>query len=531
MMVSKTYFGAGAGIICVAALFNMACGSRGTDGLTVSVTKDVHPVLIRNDRNVLMQMTIDSKRTTPAQLQSVEVALDGSTDINDLDSVELYYTGSKPEFGSEFRFGQPAQPSAKLSFQGTQDLQPGTNVLLLSCKLKPSADLSHKVAAKLTSVSIGGGIIQPEAAASGVSRRIGIALRKHNDDGVHTYRIPSLATGPKGTLYVVYDMRRRMSRDLQEDIDIGLSRSTDGGRTWEPVRVIMDMGEYGKLPPEQNGVSDPGIVVDQKTGEIFVFAVWMWGKPGKHQWKDDGSEPGFEIGKSAQLMMVRSKDDGLTWTKPENLTRKLKKQAWWLLAPAPQQGINLPDGKLVMPVQGRDEKGVPFATIMVSANHGAAWTVGAPAFSGGNECQAAQLSDGSIMLNMRNDHERLRAVYITKDLGKTWQPHETNRKTLIEPNCNASLRAVDYKQGSETKRLLLFSNPHSQTARVNQTIQVSFDDGRTWPEKNHLLLDQGKGRGYPSISRVDDGHIGIVYEGSTADLVFEKIALTELVER
>ena len=252
-------------------------------------------------------------------------------------------------------------------------------------------------------------------------RRIGIALRKHNDDGVHTYRIPSLATTPKGTLLSVYDMRRRMSRDLQEDIDIGLSRSTDGGRTWEPVRVIMDMGEYGKLPQEQNGVSDPGIIVDQKTGEIFVFAVWMWGKPGKHQWNEDGSEPGFEIGKSAQLMMVRSKDDGLTWTKPENLTRKLKKAAWWLLAPAPQQGINLADGTLVLPAQGRDEKGVPFATIMFSRDHGATWVVGTPAFSGGNECQAVELSDGSIMLNMRNDHERYRAVYVTKDLGKSWQ--------------------------------------------------------------------------------------------------------------
>ena len=139
-------------------------------------------------------------------------------------------------------------------------------------------------------------------------------------------------------------------------------------------------------------------------------------------------------------MMVRSKDDGLTWTKPENLTRKLKKEAWWLLAPSPQQGINLADGTLVMPAQGRDEKGEPFATIMISRDHGATWTVGTPAYSGGNECQAVQLGDGSIMLNMRNDHERYRAVYVTKDLGKTWQPHETNRKTLIEPNCNGSLR-------------------------------------------------------------------------------------------
>ena len=137
-------------------------------------------------------------------------------------------------------------------------------------------------------------------------------------------------------------------RDLQEDIDIGLSRSTDGGQTWEPPRVIMDMGEYGGLPQEQNGCSDPGIIVDRQTGEIFCFAVWMWGKPGKHQWTGDGSEPGYKIGKSAQFLMVRSTDDGITWSTPANLTRQLKSAEWWL-RPSPQQGIQLTDGTSVMP--------------------------------------------------------------------------------------------------------------------------------------------------------------------------------------
>ena len=526
-MLHRTYHVA---MVCSLALGLAACGQRATEGLTATVTQHVHPVLIRNDHNVVMQVVIDSKRATPARLQSVEFNLDGATDMNDLESLELYQTGAKSEFAADAAFGERAAPAAKISFRGDLPLQAGANVFWLSCKLKPSADLSHKVGAALTSIGTGGETLKPAGPAAVAPRRIGIALRKHNDDGVHTYRIPSLATGPKGTLYSVYDMRRRKSRDLQEDIDIGLSRSTDGGKTWDPVRVIMDMGTYGSKPAEENGVSDPGIVVDQKTSEIFVFAVWMWGKPGKHQWNGDGSEPGFEIGKSAQLMMVRSKDDGLTWTKPDNLTRKLKKEAWWLLAPSPQQGINLADGTLVLPAQGRDEKGVPFATLMVSHDHGANWTVGTPAYSGGNECQAVELGDGSVMLNMRNDHERFRAVYLTKDLGKTWQPHETNRKTLIEPNCNASLRRVDFQQGSDSKHVLLFANPQSQTARVNQTIQVSFDDGRTWPKKNHLMLDEGKGRGYPSLSRVDDTHVGIVYEGSAADLVFEKFSLDELLK-
>jgi len=499
------------------AMLLSSCGGA-TDGLTATIGQPVHPVLIRNDQNTLVQITIDSKRTSPAKLESLEFSLAGTDSLDDLEALEVFH--------GDTRFGETVKPSAKVAFRVSQPLQPGANVFSLSCRLKPEADLGHKVAAAVTAIGVEGGSLALTNQPAAQKRRIGIALRKHNDDGVHTHRIPALATGPKGTLYSVYDLRRRKSRDLQEDIDIGLSRSTDGGKKWEPPKVIMDMGEYGKKPQEENGVSDPGIVVDQKTGEIFVFAVWMWGKPGKHQWKGDGSEAGFEIGKCAQLMLVRSKDDGLTWTKPENLTRKLKKEAWWLLAPAPQQGINLPDGTLVLPVQGRDEKGDTFATIMSSRDHGTSWTVGAPAFSGGNECQAAQLGDGSIMLNIRNDHERFRAVFVTNDLGKTWQAHETNRKTLIEPNCNASLRRIDRKGG---EHVLLFANPQSQTARVNHTIQVSFDDGRTWPEKNRLLLDEGRGRGYPSISQIDADHIGIVYEGSRADLTFEKIALDELL--
>jgi hypothetical protein len=61
--------------------------------------------------------------------------------------------------------------------------------------------------------------------------------------------------------------------------------------------------------------------VDRNTGKIFCTAVWMWGKLGTHQWMAGGSDQGFEIGKSAQFLMVSSEDDDLTWSAPENLTR------------------------------------------------------------------------------------------------------------------------------------------------------------------------------------------------------------------
>jgi sialidase-1 len=499
--------------------------------VNATAAQRVHPVLIRNEHSALMRLTVQVKQQD-VKATSFAFSLRGTDDKNDIESLQMFYTGDQGEFSPRSSFGDPAKPADNPTFCGNQKLQPGANVFWLSCRLDPTADLSHQVDAVCTSIRTSAGNVTPSDDTPGVRKRIGIALRKHNDGGVHTYRIPALATSPKGTLLCVYDMRRRTSRDLQEDIDIGLSRSTDGGRTWEPPRVIMDMGAYGGLPQEQNGCSDPGIIVDQSTGEIFCAAVWMWGKPGKHQWNEDGSEPGYEIGKTAQFLMVRSKDEGLTWTKPENMTRKLKKEEWVLFAPSPQQGITLRDGTLVMPSQGRDEKDRHFSTITISRDHGVTWTVGSPLAIGNTECQAAQLSDGAIMLNARTDGPtKFRSVYVTADLGKTWRQHETHRLALIEPNCNGSLYRLDYQDDGQPKHILLFANPHSREGRTHHTIQVSLDDGRTWPEKHKTLLDEGRGRGYPSISRIDDGHIGIVYEGSQADLVFERFSLEELLRR
>ena len=101
-------------------------------------------------------------------------------------------------------------------------------------------------------------------AAPGNSLRIAHCIHKKGQHDCHTFRIPAMAVTPNGTLLAVYDMRYNSSRDLQEHIDIGLSRSTDGGETWSKPTPIMDMGEYGGKPQKENGCSDPGILVDSE---------------------------------------------------------------------------------------------------------------------------------------------------------------------------------------------------------------------------------------------------------------------------
>ena len=361
----------------------------------------------------------------------------------------------------------------------------------------------------------------------GNERKVTI-IHKQGQFECHTFRIPAMVATNKGTLLGVYDMRYTSSRDLQGHMDIGLSRSTDGGNNWARPVSIMDMKKYGDLPEDQNGCSDPNILVDRTTGEIFVSAVWTHGKPGTHQWRGKGSEPGYSINKSSQFMIVRSIDDGLTWSTPENWTKKLKDPKWHLFAPAPGNGITLSNGTLVMPTQGRDAVGRPFSNLMWSEDHGKNWTLSEHARSNTTECAVVELSNGSLMLNMRDNRNRSdksktngRAVSVTLDMGKSWSVHPSDHKALPEPVCVASLLSHDLPDG---RRALFFSNPNSKQRREKMTVRMSLDGGQTWPRS--ILLDQ-KGGAYSSLAMVDEKTLGILYESSVADMVFQKMNLSE----
>ena len=94
----------------------------------------------------------------------------------------------------------------------------------------------------------------------------------------------------------------------------------------------------------------------------------------------------------------------------------------------------------------------------------------------------------------------------------------------------ASIHRHAYTVGGKKKSLLVFSNPNSKRGRDHLTLKVSFDDGLTWPRTHWILLDELKSRGYSCLTSVDEKTIGIVYESSQADLVFQKISLAELLK-
>ena len=193
---------------------------------------------------------------------------------------------------------------------------------------------------------------------------------------------------------------------------------------------------------------------------------------------------------------------------------------------------------LVFPAQGRREDATNFSTIIYSKDGGKTWQSGNPAIADhnvhSNECMCVQLADGSIMLNMRssknrgNHEENGRLVAITRDLGQTWEEHPTSGHVLTEPTCQGSILKHMYRKvdGSQ-EELLFFFNPNDPDKRVHHSIRCSHDEGMTWPEV--LEVDEGQGAGYSCMVSVDNETIGVIYEGSGANLVYQQIKISDII--
>ena len=351
--------------------------------------------------------------------------------------------------------------------------------------------------------------------------RLACVVRTGGDDNIAAYRIPGLVTTRSGALAAVYDIRHASARDLQGDIEIGVSRSTDGGLHWEPMRIAMTMGESGGLPRAENGVGDPCILLDETTGDLMIFAAWVHGKGGKTAWWSAGA--GFEPADTPQLLMVRSEDEGQSWSTPVNLTRQVKQSQWLFTFQAPGRGITMADGTLVVPFQHQEPDRTPEAGIMYSSDHGRTWHVSTSAKTNTTESQVAETGPGRLLLSIRDNRGTGRAMYETLDLGKTWKPHVSDGR-LPDPVCMASLLHVPAKDNSLGRDILLFANPADPKDRRNMTLRISYDGGVTWP--GAVLLDEGEGWGYSCLTMIDPATVGILYESSQAHITFQAVPLS-----
>ncbi|MCX8037294.1 MAG: glycoside hydrolase [Candidatus Sumerlaeia bacterium] len=315
------------------------------------------------------------------------------------------------------------------------------------------------------------------------------------EGGYHTYRIPALIVTKKGTVLAFCEARKHSASDTG-DIDTVVRRSTDGGRTWQPLQMVWDDGP--------NTAGNPCPVVDRDTGTIWLPLTHNLGTDTEKQIAARESKG------TRTVWMTKSTNDGATWAKPWEITATTKRPNWTWYATGPGIGIQLKSGRLVIPCDNKEaDSKEEQSHIIYSDDHGATWQLGGVVTPNVNECQVVELRDGSLMLNMRSyTGKNRREIAYSRDGGLTWTPPQTD-PNLIEPVCQASLIAHAGRVGNQANQfVLLFSNPAS-TKRENMTVRASFDEGKTWPVGRSLYAGPSA---YSCLAVLPDGTIGCLYE-------------------
>jgi sialidase-1 len=500
-------------------------------GVQVSVQNLVVPLMKGLAHNPVMRVRIYVPEGQQLSTRTVQLQLDRPA-LAAIEKLEVLARNEKQRgFWDSAQLVSTVTPSAAtLHLPLPADLKAGLHTYWVSAALKPSADIDKKVSLRAVSLTAGNGKVFTVTNTSDqigeapvYTRRLGVVVRKAWDDSVHTYRIPGMVTTDRGTLIAVYDIRYNHSGDLPANIDVGMSRSTDGGRTWEPMKIIMDMGP----PHENNGVGDPAVLFDLVTRKLWVAALWSKGNR-----SIAGSMPGLSPDTTGQFVLTSSDDDGRTWSAPYSITNQVKNPAWHLYFNGPGNGITMHNGTLVFPSQYWDESkkpGIPHSSIVYSEDHGKTWKSGIGAKSNTTESQVVETTPGTLMLNMRDNRGRFRSVATTTDMGKTWVEHPTSQEALPDPVCMASFIKAHLQLKGRPADVLFFSNVATQAGRQNTTIKASLDLGESWKEQNQVLLDSRRNFGYSALTKIDDRTIGILYEGER-DLYFLRVPVEEIIQ-
>jgi len=304
-------------------------------------------------------------------------------------------------------------------------------------------------------------------------------------EGVACYRIPAIVTAVNGDLIAAIDERVPSCGDLKwsKDINIIARRSSDNGMTWTEVEVVVDF-PFGK------SASDPSMIVDEVTGEIFLFYNYM----------DLDKEKDVYY-----LHVVKSSDHGKSWSAPVDITSQISKPEWHdnFKFITSGRGYQTKTGELIHCMVNLDNGMHVFG----SNDHGKSWYLIDTPIKPADESKIIELVDGSWMINSRVKDQGLRFIHLSDNHGKSWKSYPDSN--LIDPGCNASVVRYTSIENGDDKNRLLFSNAKMTKGRMNMTVRISYDEGKTWSDGKTIYPG---GSAYSSLTILKNGDIGLFFE-------------------
>lgn len=341
-------------------------------------------------------------------------------------------------------------------------------------------------------------------------------------DGHQSYRIPAIIGLPGGDLLAFCEGRVDNAGDFG-DINLVMKRSHDNGKTWSSMETIVDNDtlQAGNPAPVVD-LADP----QYPQGRIFLFY-------------NTGNNHEGEVRKGhglREVWYITSTDGGKTWSEPVNITTHVHRpnqpqanpdygfqEDWRSYANAPGHAMQFREGKFKgrIFVPANHSAGDPQPQFRDYAahgyytdDHGKTFHLGeSVSIPGSNESTATELSDGRLMMNVRNQRGdiRQRIVAISSTGGASWDTVYFDHN-LPDPVNEGSILTIGKSKG---KNILAFTNAALPDRRDNLTLRISFNDGKTW--KTTIPIDKSNNNdesytAYSDLVKLDSHTVGILYE-------------------
>ena len=295
---------------------------------------------------------------------------------------------------------------------------------------------------------------------------------------------PSIAITPKGRIYAVWYAGGVCEPHIENFSD--LRYSDDDGKTWQPLLAIPSSEErwVHALDPQlwtapdgslhyywvQNNIRPEGV------GEPgYTSHGWIFDDRRHTEWRMICKDPDAEHPTFGEPELL---DIGFLRCKPL-LTSSGRIINFNYDQLCDQYGYSVSDdgGKTYTRHYGAKKVPTPF-----------------------DESMAYQMLDGTIRMFARTSVGGV-AEACSRDDGMTWDA-EAKVNGLLNPSTRL------YVGRTPSGRVLLVNNDDNRK-RINMTVYLSDDDGKTWPYKR--CIDVRNGTSYPDVD-FHDGKIYIIYD-------------------
>lgn len=304
-------------------------------------------------------------------------------------------------------------------------------------------------------------------------------------------RIPAITRCNDGSLLAFAELRAAVSDSGY--IKIGAKRSTDNGATWGSVITVRDDGS--------NTCGNPVPIVNRTTGRVFMLSSWSLATD---------TESAIVAGTSTdtrRLYVQYSDDNGLTWSAATEITSTAKPAGARWVATGPGGVEPLSSGRLLIPANFTNTSSENRAYCFYSDNNGTSWQLGGTIDSvGTNEIQTAQMANGTIWANIRNQvssNHRWKAT--STDQGANW----TVSANLDMPTPTGVQADVIALPGN----ILVATSLQAMGAtRQDLSVNVSVDGGVSWPAYTVIAPAAGGTSAYSDMTLLSNGEVGVLFE-------------------